>query len=191
MKKDDQKKGKKRAKCAHCKRMFYTDPRVTNHRFCGEIECRKASKKASQQKWLAKNKSYFRGLDNTERNRQWRKKQAERQIISQTPSLQQDARSPQCVANEGVAMQQDAIGEQHPDNKDVTEAVENIFCEPIQQNPLFIGLLAMVTGTMQQDMIDQTINKVISLGLDITGKSPGLKNSTQRRLHESCKKNTE
>jgi hypothetical protein len=65
----------RRRKCLHCSELFRPDPRNSHHqRYCSEPECRKASKTASQRRWLAKaqNRDYFRGTANVERVRAWR-----------------------------------------------------------------------------------------------------------------------
>jgi hypothetical protein len=65
----------KKCKCKNCLTFFRPDPRnAKRQKFCGKPECRKASKKASQRKWLNKleNKDYFRGPENVKRVQQWR-----------------------------------------------------------------------------------------------------------------------
>ena len=55
---------RRRRKCLNCRRLFRPDPRTVRHqRYCSEPACRKASKVASQARWLAKpqNRNYFRG----------------------------------------------------------------------------------------------------------------------------------
>ncbi len=57
-------------KCNNCHMFFLPDPRnAGRQRYCSEPECRKASKAASQRKWLAKpeNRDYFRGAPNVQR----------------------------------------------------------------------------------------------------------------------------
>jgi hypothetical protein len=64
-----------RRRCLHCLHPFVPDYRNTYHqRFCSDHECRRASKRASQQRWLAKpqNRNYFREPDNVARVREWR-----------------------------------------------------------------------------------------------------------------------
>ncbi len=54
----------RKPKCAHCKQLFRPDPRnVKRQKYCSQPECRKASKAASQKKWLEKpeNQDYFQG----------------------------------------------------------------------------------------------------------------------------------
>ena len=58
----------RKPKCAHCNQLFRPDPRnVKRQKYCSRPECRKASKAASQKKWLEKpeNQDYFQGTDNT------------------------------------------------------------------------------------------------------------------------------
>jgi hypothetical protein len=62
-------------KCLHCK-----EERLFNYRsrgrqtYCSEPACRRASKAASQRRWMAReeNQDYFRDCSNCERVRQWR-----------------------------------------------------------------------------------------------------------------------
>ena len=49
-------------KCEFCGRFFVPDTRVGNRqRACSHLECRKARKRGSQQKWMAVNPGYFNG----------------------------------------------------------------------------------------------------------------------------------
>ena len=57
------KRGRRR-KCLCCGGLFRPDPRNRRHqRYCSQPACRKASKAASQRRWLGKpdNRDYFRG----------------------------------------------------------------------------------------------------------------------------------
>ena len=61
-----------RRKCRHCGQLFRPDPRNLRHqRYCSAKECRRASKAASQRRWLAKteNRDYFRGPEQMARVR--------------------------------------------------------------------------------------------------------------------------
>lgn len=61
--------------CAHCGQAFVPDPRVgERQRFCSRLECRRASRRLSQAKWLNKpeNHDYHRGPEQVQRNRLWR-----------------------------------------------------------------------------------------------------------------------
>ena len=64
-------------KCRHCRRLFVPDTRNRDRqKYCSSPPCRKASKAASQKKWLSKpeNKDHFKGPEHVERVREWRKK---------------------------------------------------------------------------------------------------------------------
>ena len=66
---------RRRRKCLNCGRLFRPDPRNLRHqRYCAEPACRKASKAASQARWLAKpqNEGYFRSPEHVARVRDWR-----------------------------------------------------------------------------------------------------------------------
>ncbi len=66
---------KRHRKCLYCKRLFDPDYRNrTRQKYCSAPECRQASKRASQARWLSQlaNRDYFRDAHNTERVRQWR-----------------------------------------------------------------------------------------------------------------------
>jgi hypothetical protein len=68
-------KQRRRRKCLHCGELFHPDARNAHHqRYCAEPACRRASKAASQRRWLSKvaNRDYFRGAANVERVRAWR-----------------------------------------------------------------------------------------------------------------------
>src|SRR5512135_1291827 len=63
-------------KCSYCGDFFTPDYRNRpRQRFCSKPECRKASKAASQKRWLNKpeNRNYFRGAVHVGRTQAWRK----------------------------------------------------------------------------------------------------------------------
>jgi hypothetical protein len=61
--------------CLHCKEMFIPSPHAPRARYCSRAVCRKASKQASQTRWLNKpsNRDYFCGAHHVERVQAWRK----------------------------------------------------------------------------------------------------------------------
>ena len=66
---------RRRHKCLNCRRLLRPDPRNVRHqRYCSEPACRKASKMASQARWLAKaqNRNYFQGPVHVARVTAWR-----------------------------------------------------------------------------------------------------------------------
>jgi hypothetical protein len=63
--------------CKNCHEPFAPDPRQGHGRqqkYCSKRSCRRASKAASQRRWLEKpeNQAYFRGTDQVARVRDWR-----------------------------------------------------------------------------------------------------------------------
>ena len=68
-------KQRRRRQCRHCQALFHPDPRHVRHqKYCSKALCRKASKAASQRRWLSKaaNKDYFCGPANVLRVQTWR-----------------------------------------------------------------------------------------------------------------------
>jgi hypothetical protein len=66
----------RRRKCLCCRAWFIPDPRKRGQQqYCSKKQCRKASKTASQQRWLCKseNESYFRGPEHVVRVQRWRR----------------------------------------------------------------------------------------------------------------------
>ena len=60
--------------CRHCKRKFIPDYRNKHHQqYCSKPACRLASKKHSQEKWLAKNPGFFCGHEHVIRVQIWRR----------------------------------------------------------------------------------------------------------------------
>jgi hypothetical protein len=68
--------GAESRRCLCCNRRFIPDPR-TRHRqlFCSDPACKKVSKSLSQKYWHAKpgNQDYWRGPEQVQRVRDWRK----------------------------------------------------------------------------------------------------------------------
>lgn len=67
----------KKRKCHNCGEYFRPNPRTSSRqKFCNKAECKKASKKESQKRWLLKpeNRDHFKGPINVERVQEWRKK---------------------------------------------------------------------------------------------------------------------
>jgi hypothetical protein len=68
-------KKNKRRRCLCCGQLFHRHPRTrAQQRYCSELDCRAASKKASQQRWLGKpeNQDYFCGPQHVNRVQAWR-----------------------------------------------------------------------------------------------------------------------
>ena len=66
----------RRCKCLHCKMLFMPDYRNRGRqKYCSTPECRQASQRARQERWLSKpeNQDHFRGAENVQRVQEWRK----------------------------------------------------------------------------------------------------------------------
>ena len=144
-------------KCRHCGELFRPDPRNLRHqRYCGKAACRKASKAASQRRWLAKaqNRDYFRGAANVERVRAWRAAHPgywRRPGTQSAPALQEDS-SAQPI-------------ETHEKSPTLAElALQDLLCA---QPVVLIGLIANLTGTVLQEDIARTARRLRQLGQDI------------------------
>jgi hypothetical protein len=155
----------KRKKCKHCGCLFVPDARNTKRqRFCKKSQCRKASKKYSQQRWLQKpeNRDHFRGPINVERVRQWRKANPGywRGKVSHGQNALQEPLSSQPVD----------INKQK--SNFVTDALQDLL---IAQPYVLIGLISSFTGNALQDDIAKTMNRLQQLGRDILNLSPSNK----------------
>ena len=123
--------------CRHCGDLFRPDPRNRRHqRYCCKSECRKASKTASQRRWLdkAQNRDYFRGAANVERVRTWRAAHPgywRRPGAQSTSALQEDS-SAQSVETHEKSRALAAV------------ALQDLLCA---QPLVLIGLIANLTGT--------------------------------------------
>ena len=153
----------KRKKCRHCGRLFVPDPRnYDRQNYCQKPECRKASKSASQKKWLRKpeNKNYFKGSDHVERVRNWRKnhpgywKRSNPQIALQDSLIVQDAEN---------------IGDS--DQKKANALQDLLLTQP----PVIIGLISNFIGSPLQDDIANTLLAMQQSGQDILCLQPKIK----------------
>ena len=98
-------KGPVRRKCLCCQEFYRPDHRNLRHqRYCSEPACRKESKAQSQRRWLQRpeNENYFRGPDNSQRVKEWRKRNPgywhKKKSSAQTPL--QEVCQEQLAANE-------------------------------------------------------------------------------------------
>ena len=150
-------------KCLHCNEQHRSDPRNRGRQcFCGKPDCRRASKAASQRRWVERteNQNYFRGAQNCERVRQWRlanpgywrnKRPAPERTL-QEPSIPQ-ATEKQSLVPSGISL-----------------ALQDL-C--ISQPALLVGLIAVMTGHALQDDIAESARRFINRGRDILRMVPG------------------
>jgi hypothetical protein len=145
-------------KCLNCSDFFTPDPRSKGHqRFCSRLDCKKASKRASQQKWLGKpeNRNYFRGSDNVQRVRDWRAKHpgyARRTPVRTATALAlQETLTAQAIE---IADEIDQVA--------ISALQEIITAQPI----VLIGLIAFLSGSSLQEEIVATGQRLRQLGED-------------------------
>ena len=149
--------GIKRIKCYNCKELFIPDPRnAKRQKHCCKPECRKASKAASQRRWLAKpeNQDYFSGPENVKRVQLWREANPGywRGKRKNNKDALQDSLNPQPVEN----------------NSDNTEFERDALQDfLIAQSPVLLGLIANFTGNALQDNMVITLQRLQKLGQDI------------------------
>jgi hypothetical protein len=155
-------KRRRKRKCLNCNEDYYADYRNLRHqRYCSKPDCRKASKRASQQRYLAseKGRDYFTGPENVTRVRQWREVHPgywKRKAIVSHHTLQDDC-SLQPDKN------QSDMGKLH------NNALQDVcFTQPA----LLIGVIASLTGNALQDDIVTSLRRFIDLGNDILGFVP-------------------
>ena len=151
----------KRKKCCNCKDLFIPDLRnVKRQKYCRKPECRKASKAASQRRWLAKpeNQDYFCGSQNVKRVQLWRQANPGywRGKRKNNQDALQDRLSPQPIEN-------------NTDNVEfANDALQDFL---IAQPPVLLGLIANFTGNALQDEIVMTLQRLQKLGQDIISNS--------------------
>lgn len=145
-----------RLKCRHCLELFKLDCRnAAKQQYCSKPECRRASKIASQRKWLAKpeNKNYFQGPDNIQRVQEWRKR---------NPGYWRKSRPG------STPLQDDSISktmEQQGDTENFTaHALQDLLSA---YQPVLLGFLAHFTGFTLQDDIVNFGRRLQQLGQDI------------------------
>ena len=149
---------RRRRKCLNCRRLFRPDPRNVRHqRYCTEPACRKASKMASQARWLSKpqNRNYFQGSEHVERVRAWRAANPgyarRRRRALQEDSLTQVVDQPGKMGSlTTAALQEDSDG----------------------QALVLTGLIASLTGAALQEDIARSARRFQQLALDILQGEP-------------------
>lgn len=144
---------KEKKKCRHCRRLFDPDPRNANRqKYCFRPDCRKASKRASQRKWIKKpeNRDHFSGPINVDRVRGWRKEHPgywkKTKVALQDPLKLQTAVNTDNLGQNPALALQDLLNAQHA---------------------VFIGLIAKFTGFTLQDDIASALLRLQKLGQDI------------------------
>jgi hypothetical protein len=150
----------KRKKCPNCRQLFVPDARNKDRQqYCSRPACRKASKAASQKKWLSKpeNIDYFKGPANVERVRQWRQ---------ENPEYRRKPKKGENALQDRLTTQPTEIVE------DTSRFAKDALQDSLNaQNALVIGLVAHITGSALQDDMERTLLCLRQLGSDILSRS--------------------
>jgi hypothetical protein len=145
----------RKRKCKNCCTFFPPDSRNAWHqKYCTQPACRKASKAASQKKWLEKeeNKDHFRGPENVQRVQEWRETHPG---YWKKPEEQKPL--------------QEILIENRMENPTVETSLPNGLLQDLLngQPMVLIGLIAQLTGSALQDDIALTARRLQQLGCDI------------------------
>lgn len=167
-----------RYKCLHCRELHICDWRNRNRQhYCAKPECRKASKAASQQRWLAKeeNKNYFQGSDNVERVQRWR---------ADHPGYWRKKTPEQQDALQEICMEQSPGDEQLAPQNSAPALQEICFAQPA----LIVGLISVLTGHALQEDIAASARIFQSRGEDILRMVPGVSPTAdyENQTHSVC-----
>lgn len=166
----------RRRKCRCCKKFFSPDSR-NKHRqiYCSAPPCRQASKRASQRRWrrTPSGRDYFRGKEALARVQQWR-----RDHPGYWKKHKSRSNRTQPTADEPLNSLQKSYNATPSDLRTLQD-----FC--LTQEPAFVGLISMVTGSTLQEDIAATSRNLLLRGLNILGlKTPGQPSMTPSSNHE-------
>ena len=156
-------KGSAKRKCLCCHEFYDPDPRNLRHqRYCSKPACRKESKAQSQRQWQQKpeNQNYFRSPENSQRVKEWRKRNA---------GYRRKKKS------SGQAVLQEVLRLQVAHNEDVNpEKTVSVLQDLLLMQPtVVVGLISMMTGSVLQEDIVSTVGVLVRKGRDILGMNPG------------------
>lgn len=143
-------KRRRKRVCRHCHHLFDPDPRNRRHQhYCAEPACRKASKAASQRRWLNKpaNRDYFRGAENVQRVRNWR------------------STHPGYWRLTPAALQEDLLTQPIETNNEFVTLTQNALQDVLTRPDLILlGLIAQLTDSTLQEDIAETGRRLLGLG---------------------------
>jgi hypothetical protein len=163
----------KRRKCKSCLKLFRLDPRSRDRQqYCSTPLCKRASKAASQARWLAKpeNQDYFRDPYHVARIREWRaRKGSSWRKPSRVGGALQDARTAQHV---------DAVSKS---GIPTTSLLQEII---MAQPAVLIGLIAHLVDTPLQDDILHAARRLLRLGQDIIAASEARRTNAVARPNQ-------
>jgi len=146
-------------KCLCCKELFVPDCRHRRGQaYCSKPVCKRASRAASQQRWLAKpeQKAWWQGEWNVQRVRDWRAQHPGywRRHKRTKPVALQDTMKPAQVTEA-------AQDKKKPDCDCATRSVTRYVPELLkEQSPVVVGLIAQMYGDREGIALQDTIAEV-------------------------------
>jgi hypothetical protein len=143
-------------KCLSCGQVFTVDVRNRRRqKYCGKPACQRASKAASQHRWLSEpqNRHYFRDAENAARVRRWQ--QAHPGYWRNTTRSRRRALQETLASNTLISQEN---GSSSP------PLLQEVLSAP---GPLFIGLIATLSGSPLQEDIAGASRRLVQLGHDI------------------------
>ena len=150
-------------KCMSCAEFFIPDHRKgERQRYCCAVDCRRASKAASQAAWLARppNNDYFSGPVHVARVQAWRAAHPGYSRARKRPSRAlQDLLTPQVP--DGVEESADRAEAVEPPG---VVALQDLL---ITESPLLAGLVAHLFQPALQDDMASTTRRLVQLGRDV------------------------
>ncbi len=168
------KKKIRRRSCKHCDDLFKPDSRnLKRQRFCRKSECKEASKRYSQQKWLMKpqNKNHFSGPANVIRVQQWRqqnpgywKRKKSKKNSSLIEGALQETLSMKTITGKGFS----------------SDLMQSALQDSLSAKTLvIIGFDTQLNKTALQDIIDITDQETVKLVPDVLKKLTDPKKGAQ------------
>lgn len=135
--------------CCICHNLFVPSKYASTRQVvCGHPCCRKAAKKERQANWVARNSDYFRGPENVERVREWRRENPGWRERQKSASKKSSPEAESCNTPEaGVERLQDLV--------------------PVVQDPVLVGFMSFVTGSVLQDEVQNLYGQCLRRGSEL------------------------
>ena len=154
--------------CLNCNELYRRDPRNQGRQlYCCKVECRKASKRRSQAKWLSRpeNRDYFKGPANGDRVRAWR---------ANHPGYWKRSKLPRRGAKKETSKTQPVNNKEDEVSRSLVTQERPLQETLIIQEPFIVGLIDYVAGGALQENMEKTIRMLFSRGQDLLSqRRPG------------------
>jgi hypothetical protein len=159
-------------KCCHCREHFVPSPNNRwRQRYCAKSLCRQASRSAAQAKWVnkAENRHYFRGAENVERVRQWRRRHPGywRKKSAVEPGIGlQDLAPSEVVGPEVLRVQEDALSRGADLASGPLPSQKEAGLQDLAscQVPLLVGVVSLLIGEALQDRFAHFARELVDRG---------------------------